>query len=509
MSLLNRRVASSVQQSKGLRRHCSADPGPTNPVSKGRTGRAPSLPRPWQLGTRVRVVALTRFVWFSALAFLGGSVTTGLAVATSEGDSPYAFLGQLARVLVTVENEYVEPVERDRLLEGSIRGMVGELDPHSAYLPPRDYTTFQSDTKGAFGGVGVEVDFKGNAVTVIAPIDDSPAQRAGIRSGDEIVAIDRAPVRGKSSTELVRRMRGKPGTTVTLSIRRRGNDKLLNFALVREIIEVASVASKNLDGKIAYVRIKQFQDRTHTELLEHIAELREAEPGALAGIILDLRNNPGGLVRSTRAVANEFLNGGLVYSTRHRQTTVSEVFADSGGALDSEPMVVLVNEFSASASELLAGALQDQGRATIVGANTFGKGSVQSIIDLPGGAGLRLTTMRYYTPKGRAIQAQGIQPDVLVEAAYAEDTTYGVLREKDLENHLPAEGAPGTGATDDSKQVNSDRLKQEAKQREDETGVSATHLGVAREIPRDPTGGPDFALSIGYQIVRDVLRRRR
>ena len=240
-----------------------------------------------------RIGKFVRFTWFSVLAFLGGAVTTGLAAATSEDESPYAFLRQLARVLVTVENEYVEPVERDRLLEGSIRGMVSELDPHSAYLPPRDYNIFQSDTKGAFGGVGVEVDFKDNAVTVIAPIEDSPAERAGIRSGDQIVAIDRVPVRGKSATELVRRMRGKPGTTVTLSIRRRGNDKLLNFALVREVIEVASVASKSLEGKIAYIRIKQFQDRTHTELLEHIANLREAEPGALAGVILDLRNNPG------------------------------------------------------------------------------------------------------------------------------------------------------------------------------------------------------------------------
>jgi carboxyl-terminal processing protease len=214
-----------------------------------------------------------------------------------------------------------------------------------------------------------------------------------------------------------------------------------------------------------------------------------------------MRNNPGGLVREAVAVADEFLNAGNIYSTRRRGETVDVVDASPGGALIAQPMVVLVNEYSASAAELVAGALQDQARATVVGAQTFGKGSVQTIIDLPGNAGLRLTTMRYYTPNGAAIQARGIKPDVLVEAAYVEDDSFGVRRESDLENHLPAEGAIGPESTSP--------VHEPEQKVEEQTGVSPTHLGVARKVPQDPTGGPDFALSIGFQIVRGVLSTQR
>ena len=408
---------------------------------------------------------------------------------------------QLGRVLVLVENEYVEPVERKRLLRGALRGMVAELDPHSSYLPPRSFSTFRSDTEGEFGGIGVEVDFRNDQVTVIAPIEGSPADKAGIRPGDRIIAIDSTPVRGKSASELVERMRGPAGAEVTVTVRRTGAERPLNFTLKREVIEVASVASAALIDDVAYLRIKQFQRGTHRELLEAIATVREQNRGRIAGVILDVRNNAGGLVSEAIAVADEFLDRGGIYSTRRRQSVVDEVSAERGGALVREPMVVLVNEFSASASELVAGALQDNGRATIVGAPTFGKGSVQSIIDLPGGAGLRLTTMRYYTPNGRAIQAQGISPDVFVEAGYVQDKTYGVVRERDLENHLPAEGTTPTQTTKP--------VHKPSKKLEEEAGISPTHLGVARRVPRDPTGGPDFALSIGFQIVRGVLQKKQ
>jgi carboxyl-terminal processing protease len=429
-------------------------------------------------------------------AFAGGAAATHIARATTQAESPYHLLDQLARVLVLVENDYVEPVDRQRLIEGSIKGMVAELDPHSAYLPPDDYTIFQGDTEGRFGGIGVEVDFQGEDVLVIAPIEGSPAERGGIRSGDRIVAIDGQSVRSKSSDALVRQMRGAPGTKVTLTIRREGRAELLYFTLNREIIAVASISSKLLDGDIGYLRVKTFQTGTHAELLDAITRLHN-QAGELAGVLLDLRNNPGGLVNEASAVADEFLTGGVIYTTRHRGKIVDEARASQNGSLRRGPLVVLVNEYSASAAELVAGALQDNRRAVVVGATTFGKGSVQTIIDLPGGAGLRLTTMRYYTPSGRAIQAQGIEPDVKVEAAYVADRSFGVVRERDLDHHLPPEGPPGTSAPADAGA---------APKGDAGTG---THLGVARAIPSNPAGGEDFALSIAYQIVTGVLSRKR
>lgn len=441
----------------------------------------------------------------ASAAFAGGAwcsqCSAQIARATTEAESPYEMVRQLARVLVLVENEYVEPLERSRLTEGAIKGLVAELDPHSSYLPPRAFGTLQGDTEGEFGGVGIEVDFRGDEVTVIATVEGSPAARAGISPGDRIVAIDQVSVRGKSADELVQRMRGPAGTSVRVGIRREGFDKVQNFVLERRIISVSSVSTETLVDRIGYLRIKQFQRGTHTELLQAIARLRSETSGRPRGLILDLRNNPGGLVKEAVAVADELLDGGVVYSTRRRDTVVDTVKASKGGSLVELPMVALVNEYSASAAELLAGALQDHGRATIVGAPTFGKGSVQSIIELPGNAGLRLTTMRYYTPNGAAIQARGIRPDVLVKAAYVEDDSFGVRRESDLENHLPAEGAP---------ELNPPQLPVEPdEQIEERPGISPTHLGVARRVPEDPTGGPDFALSIGFQIVRGVLGTRQ
>ncbi len=440
---------------------------------------------------------LLRLALLTASAFAGGALAGHFAAATPQAQSPYDLLDQMARVLVLIENEYVEPVERRRLVEGSIKGMVAELDPHSSYLPAQDYEIFQSDTEGRFGGIGVEVDFRDDYVVVIAPIEGSPASRAGVRSGDRIISIDNTSVRGKSAEDLVRQMRGPSGTKVVLTIRRPGVDNPLYFTLQREVISVSSVASKLLKDEIAYIRIKQFQSGTHDELLRAVGKLRNANGGPFDGVVLDLRNNPGGLVNEASAVADEFLSGGVIFTTRHRDKIIDEIRSGSGGALRRGPLVILVNEYSASAAELLAGALQDNRRANVVGATTFGKGSVQTIIDLPDGAGLRLTTMRYYTPRGRAIQAQGIRPDVLVEAAYVADKSFGVIRERDLDNHLPAEGPPGSTPTPDAGTPASGA----------DAGAD-THLGVAREVPFDPTGGTDFALSIGYQIVRGVLMKR-
>jgi carboxyl-terminal processing protease len=440
--------------------------------------------RKWLRRARTPLLALA--------AFAGGAVAAELARATTARQSPYAMIEQLARVLVMVEHEYVDPVDRARLVEGSIKGMVAELDPHSSYLAPEDYGIFRGDTEGHFGGVGVEVDFSTDFATVIAPIEGSPADRAGIRSGDRIVAIEGQSVRGKSPTDLVRAMRGEPGTKVMLTIRRDGVDRFLYFTLVRRVITVTSVASKLMDGKIAYLRIKTFQSGTHAEFVDHLGRLRAEAGGKLRGVLLDLRNNPGGLVDEASSIADEFLAGGTIFTTRRRGRVVDAVQADASGALRHGPAAVLVNEYSASASELVAGALRDQKRATVVGANTFGKGSVQVIVDLPGGAGLRLTTLRYYTPNGQAIQGQGVKPDLVVGAA---PDGYGIVRERNLEGHLPpAEGAPNQA----------DRSSLEPPKPGSGAGPETTDSvdhGVAREVPANPSKGPDLALKAAYELV--------
>ncbi|HKY37664.1 MAG TPA: S41 family peptidase [Polyangiaceae bacterium] len=434
-------------------------------------------------------------------ALAGAAVATVLAhtpeaQAKTEWDNPYFPFEQLGRVLAWVENEYVDPVERRRLLEGAVKGMVAELDPHSAYLPAEDYGIFQADTEGHFGGIGVEVDFGDEYITIIAPIEASPAALAGIRPGDRILAIDNQAVRGRSAPELVRMMRGEPGTKVLLTVRRKDQDQLLYFRLTRQIINVASVASKSLKGGVAYLRIKTFQTGTHAELLESIKKLREAAHGELGGIVLDMRNNPGGLVNEATAVADEFLSGGVIFTTRRRARIVDDLRADELGALRRGPVAVLVNEYSASAAELVAGALQDNRRASVVGAPTFGKGSVQTIVDLPGGAGLRLTTLRYYTPSGRPIQAQGVKPDILVGGASAA-LGYGVLREQNLEGHLPAVEGGRSPVTTPPEPPEDPKTEAHG----GASGEDETDLGMSRDVPTDPETGVDEALKIGYRIV--------
>jgi carboxyl-terminal processing protease len=418
------------------------------------------------------------------------------ARATSLDDGPYAAMNQLGRVLVTVENEYVEPVERTKLVNGAIDGMVAGLDPHSSYMSPQDFALFQSDTQGEFGGVGIEVDAKNDVLTVIAPIEGSPAERAGVKSGDKLVAVAGEPAVGVSLDKVVRKMRGRPGTHVRLTVRREGVKEPITFDLVREVIHVRSVASRMLKGNVAYVRIKQFQDKTHDELIEAIARLRAESNGRVAGVVLDMRSNPGGLVDEAADVADEFLAGGTIYSARHRGAVVDDVKAHGGGALVDVPTVVLVNAFTASAAELVTGALQDAKRATVVGVQTFGKGSVQTIFELPGGAGMRLTTERYYTPSGHAIQADGIHPDVLVAAA-EDQLPLPPVRERDLAGHLDAENRGG-GAT--AAPPKSSAVVVDAGATED-LSIEPTQGSVARNVPFDPTTSKDPTLKIGYGLL--------
>jgi carboxyl-terminal processing protease len=442
-----------------------------------------------------------RLLELGLAALFGSALTSGVlhvreAQARSEWDNPYFPFEQLGRVLAWVEDEYVDPVERKRLVEGAIKGMVAELDPHSSYLPAEDYGIFQADTDGHFGGVGVEVDFGDEFITIISPIEGSPAAVAGILPGDRILAIDNQSVRGKNAADLVRLMRGEPNTKVLLTVRRKSQEKLLYFKLTRQIINVASVAAKPLKGGVGYLRIKSFQNGTHGELLDQLKKLRSQSGGELNGVILDMRNNPGGLVNEATAVADEFLSGGVIFTTRRRGHIVDDLRADGGGALKRGPVVVLVNEYSASAAELVSGALQDNKRATVIGAPTFGKGSVQSIVDLPGGAGLRLTTLRYYTPSGRPIQAQGVKPDILVGGASAA-LGYGVLKEQNLEGYLPPVEGGRAPLVTVPEPPTTEPSKPEVETKSDEE----LDLGMSRDVPTDPEAGADEALKVGYLVV--------
>lgn len=418
------------------------------------------------------------------------STTTALGQSrTREPQDPYRLLDQLGQTLQAVEENYFEPVDRAELLEGALRGMVVGLDPHSSYLSPEDVAIFEGDTSGTFGGIGVEVDFRDGQVIVIAPVEGSPADRAGVRPGDVIVSLDGRPLDSDKPDEVVRLMRGRAGTALRLTILVRESGVLKDVTLVRERISVKSVLVESLDHGIGYVRIKSFQDGTHRELLRALGDLRRAGH-PLAGLILDLRNNPGGLVREATAVADEFLSSGVVYSTRHRDTVLRTVRAHSGGAYSAGPLVVLVNEFSASAAELLAGALKDQSRAVVVGARSFGKGSVQTLLPLGHGGALKLTTALYYTPRGSTLQARGVAPHVTVNPGYPAGSSQLIVRESDLRGHIGrAETDPSSARTAPPTNEN-------------------LHLGVARKVPRDPENGPDLALGIAYRIVRGDYERR-
>ncbi len=452
----------------------------------------------------LRIRKLARLALLTTAAFAGGIVTTlwgsNAAQATSHDESPYAAVGQLGRVLVQVENSYVEPVDRAKIVQGAIKGMVAELDPHSSYLPAEDFSLFQSETEGRFGGVGIEVDARTEILTVIAPIEGSPAEKGGVKSGDKIIIVDGEEARSNNLEKIVRRMRGAPGTHVKLTVKRDGVRDPITFDLIREIIHVPSVASKLLEGGIGYVRVKQFQEHTHDELLRVALKLRAEAKGPVTGILLDMRSDPGGLVDEAAEVADEFLSSGTIYTTRHRGLVVDEVKARSGGAFSDVPIVVLVNEWSASASELVAGALQDQKRALVVGSNTFGKGSVQTIIELPGGAGLRLTTARYYTPSGRSIQADGVHPDVVIEPNAADASgAIPTMRERDLAGHLSAQGSASGQAQS--------HVVAPAESNDAGAGADEVEGSSAQRVPTNPTAGKDFVLRVGYEKLLGLVGR--
>ena len=370
-------------------------------------------------------------------------------VALGKGDAPdhddgYRQLELFARVLGYVENNYVEKVDRKELVYGAIKGMMDTLDPHSVFMPPDVFKEMKIDTSGEFGGLGLEIAKKDDAIVVVSPVDDTPAARAGIKPGDRLLKIDGESLAGKDAARVSQMMRGPAGKKVTLTIMRDGFREPQDITLIRDRVRIISVEGA-LYGDLAYLKVKNFQDRTDVYLEHELARLR-AQNGnrPIAGVVLDLRNNPGGLLDQAVAVSDRFLPGdALIVSTRGRAG--QNVTEERSHAAESElgfPMVVLVNGGSASASEIVAGALQDNHRATLIGTTTFGKGSVQTVIELGDGSGLKLTIAKYFTPSGRSIQERGIIPDFLVGEAPGEIKDDGEVREKDLQNHFKGDAAP-------------------------------------------------------------------
>ncbi|MDX1347723.1 MAG: S41 family peptidase [Thiomicrorhabdus chilensis] len=365
---------------------------------------------------------------------------------------PLQELRAFAEVFERVSSDYVDEVNEKDLLEGAISGMLSSLDPHSSYLPPKNFKEMEEHTKGEFGGLGMEVGMEDGFVKVISPIDDTPAEKAGVKAGDLIVKLGDEPVKGKTLSEAVDIMRGKPGTKLKLTIVRKGEDAPLTLTITRAVIKVKSIKQKMLKDGIGYVRISQFQIRTGQDLVKAINKLDEQNKEPINGLILDLRNNPGGVLTAAVQVSDAFLEEGLIVYTEGRIKNSKMRFeAEKGDVLNGKPIVVLINEGSASASEIVAGALQDQLRAIVVGRTSFGKGSVQTLLPLNNGAAIKVTTARYFTPLGRSIQAEGIKPDIEVDLVKVEKLQASELsnvKEKDLSGHL--ENGNGASETDDS-----------------------------------------------------------
>ncbi len=398
------------------------------------------------------------------LAFVAGAAVSELLEVQKVGAAPkeaYEGIETFTNILSIIQKNYVDEVQTKQLIEGAVNGMLVSLDPHSAYLTPELYKELQVETKGSFGGLGIEITNKSGMLTVVAPIEDTPAYRAGIKSGDVILKIDGEFTKDMTLVEAVKRMRGKPDTKVKLTIKRENPNQLFDSTLTREIIKIQSVKSKGLEKGYGYLRVTQFQERTDDDL-EHAIKQLDKEYGGLQGVVLDLRNNPGGLLTQAVKISDMFLDGGLiVYTDGRLENQKQKYFAHKPGTYSEFPMVVLVNGGSASASEIVAGALQDHKRALVLGTTTFGKGSVQTILPLDESSALRLTTARYFTPNGRSIQATGIVPDITMDqgvklAKNDKPSSVTPLREANLPRHLEHPTGAKPAAADDDESDASD-----------------------------------------------------
>ncbi|NOQ81970.1 MAG: PDZ domain-containing protein [Methylophaga sp.] len=384
------------------------------------------------------------FGLIAAGATLGISLVFGQMVfadkASTKPDLPLDELRAFSEIFGRIKNNYVEAVDDKELLQNAIRGMLSGLDPHSTYLDLEDFKDLREGTSGEFGGLGIEVTMEDGFVKVVSPIDDTPAAKAGVLAGDLIIRLDDTPVKGLTLNEAVDIMRGKPDSKLLLTIIRDGEDKPLKIELTRAIIKVKSVKQRLLEPGYGYIRISTFASRTGASLKEAISALKIENDGSLNGLVLDLRNNPGGLLDAAVEVSDTFITKGLIVYTEGRVKDSSQKFnAKPNDLLKGAPLVVLVNGGSASASEIVAGALQDHDRAVIIGSKTFGKGSVQTVMPLTNNTAVKMTTARYFTPSGRSIQAEGIVPDIQLDSVKitAKDSaTLALLREQDLSKHL-------------------------------------------------------------------------
>jgi len=353
-------------------------------------------------------------------------------------DIPFESLQAFTDVFSRVKSDYVEGVDDKKLIEDAIRGMLSGLDPHSSFMNTAEFNELKVGTTGQFGGLGIEVSMENGFVKVISPIDDTPASRAGLKSSDLIIQLDETPVKGMTLNDAVKIMRGEPDTDILLTIVREGESAPLEFTITREIIRVKSVRSKILEEGYGYVRIASFQSRTTTDLLKTITDLQKEAP--LKGLVLDLRNNPGGVLSGAVGVSNAFINDGLVVYTEGRIDDSSHRYtATPGDSLNGAPLIILINGGSASASEIVAGAMQDHKRAIIMGTKSFGKGSVQTIQELQNGSAVKITTARYFTPNGRSIQAKGIVPDIELKTLRlpaSDKKERKSFSENDLSGHL-------------------------------------------------------------------------
>ena len=394
------------------------------------------------MNKKIRVLVSLFFVIIFIFGFLLGAYGKRSTVSSDDKDI-YEYLKTFSDVIDLVKKNYVEEVNDKEIVYSAIKGILESLDPHSSFLPPDMYKEMQTDTKGEFGGIGIEISIKDGFPVVIAPIEDTPAFKEGLKAGDLIVRIDGKPTKNMNLTDVVKMIRGQKGKTVNLTIAREGIPGMKEYSVVRDIIQVKSVKFKMLDEDYGYIRIVQFQEKTARDLDNAFKELEKANKGkVLKGLILDLRNDPGGLLEQAVEVSDRFLNDGIIVSIEGRgekkktEDSKMKFFAQKNNGDYLSPLVVLINEGSASASEIVAGALQDYKRAIIVGTKSFGKGSVQTIFPLGDGSAVRLTTAKYYTPKGRSIQGDGVAPDITVEnnMVRSKDSKVVPLKEKDLIN---------------------------------------------------------------------------
>ena len=380
-----------------------------------------------------------------------GTLAVGLVAAFASDAparrSPFEPLSIFARALAYVEVSYVEPIDQQTLVYGAIRGLADSLDPHSVFLDPKEYEILKSDAEGRFAGVGVEVSTREGWLTILSVFEGGPAAKAGLRPGDRFLSIEGEDARDVRLYDAVRRIRGAPGTPVKVSIRREGQEEALERTLTRAFIDVDPIKMQVLNDGVVYVRIKAFQDGTAHQLSDALDEavVKLRKRGGVQGLLLDLRDNGGGLLHEAVWVSDEFLTSGVIVSTRGRGgETISQYSARRAGTRPRWPIVVMINENTASASEIVAGALRDHKRAVLVGVRTFGKGSVQNVFELPGGSALKLTTYRYYAPSGSSIQAEGISPDLVAEQPRGDDDPEP-LREEELRGHLRAQANGGLG----------------------------------------------------------------